>query len=602
MRRLLITNGSKLLPIIFLMLISMGAYWNTLSNDFVAGDRQFILRNQNLGDYKTVLQSFTSDYWGKLGGESFIYYRPIAILSHFIDFNLYGLNPAGHHFSNMVFHTIVVLLVYQLFSFLFYPNSLIPLVGAGLFALHPIHTHSVSYVMGRTDMLAALFYIWGLILFIANTHLKKAKIIGACCCYFLSLLCKEIAITLPLILVLHWFFWPSEQNPRKNCGFIFPFLALCVTLALYLLIRVLVVGISAQEGAILSWYSYWQRIGMVFITYGFYVWKLFFPLRLCYYSNLIVPGSWGEAFSSYFFWAGIFFGLSFLLSIKGSPWLSFALGWIGLTLLPVVNIMPIPTMAKENFLYIPSIGFCLLISIFIKNRWAEVKTYPRMYKKFLPIILILMCLLYTAVLIRRNSDYKDPITFLMSTLRNMTPVPPQEFENTSFFEGVKNFYVTYKNLGILYQEQRQWKKSAWAFENALRYTPSYFNPEYAAAVKLSLGKVYEKIGKFEEALQILLEARHIYSKQSTIDNLLGVVSIKLGQKEQAELYFKSAIEKDDTYALAHYNLGLLYMGIQKTHKGSEALREAARLNAHYKETLYRYGIPSDEGEDGDRND
>ena len=63
----------KLTSLIFLTLISMGVYWNTLPNDFVAGDRQFILRNQHIGSFDTVKNAFTSDYWGKLGGESFIY-------------------------------------------------------------------------------------------------------------------------------------------------------------------------------------------------------------------------------------------------------------------------------------------------------------------------------------------------------------------------------------------------------------------------------------------------------------------------------------------------------------------------------------------------
>jgi hypothetical protein len=84
-----------------LILLAAGVYWNTIPNDFVAGDRQFILRNKHIGEFNTVLNSFTSDYWGKLGGESFIYYRPLVILTHFIDFTLYGLNPAGHHLSNI---------------------------------------------------------------------------------------------------------------------------------------------------------------------------------------------------------------------------------------------------------------------------------------------------------------------------------------------------------------------------------------------------------------------------------------------------------------------------------------------------------------------
>ena len=108
-------NRLKLLFVIFLTLISLGVYWNTLPNDFVAGDRQFILRNTTLDDYHTIFHSFISDYWKNLRGEPFIYYRPLTILSHYIDYKLYGLLPAGHHFSNMIFHTLVTLLVYQLF-------------------------------------------------------------------------------------------------------------------------------------------------------------------------------------------------------------------------------------------------------------------------------------------------------------------------------------------------------------------------------------------------------------------------------------------------------------------------------------------------------
>ena len=582
---------------IFLTLISMGVYWNTLSNDFVAGDRQFILRNPHLGNYKAVLHSFTSDYWKNLGGESFIYYRPITIFSHFIDFKLYGFHPAGHHFSNMVFHTIVTLQVYQLLSYLFSSNPWSALVGAGLFALHPIHTHSVSYVMGRTDILAALFYLWGLILLIGTNHheerhRKTWKIVGACFCFLLSLLCKEIAITLPAIFFIYRFCWPSEHYPWKNSDFWIPFLSLCLTLALYLLIRSVAVGISVPEGAITSLYSLWQRVCLAFITYGFYFWKLFLPLHLCYYCNIVIPASWGEALSSPLFWVGLTWTLSFPLSIKWTPKLSFALGWIVLTLLPVINIIPIATLAKENFLYLPSIGFCLLLSMVITNWWWKVKSLERRHRTLFFIPFILIGTFYTGVTMRRNTDYKDPVIFLESTLKKMTPVPPLQNEDARFFEGVKNFYTTYKNLGILYQEQEQWEKSAQSFENALKFTPSYCSPEYATTGSVLLGTVYEKMGELEKAFHILLEARSITSQPSKVDNLLGVISIKLEKKEQAEFYLKRAIQEDDTYALAHYNLGVLYMETHLPQKGSEELLKAARLNPNYIKILSRYGLSS----------
>ena len=573
----------------------MGVYWNTLPNDFVAGDRQFILRNPHLGNYQTVLHSFTSDYWGKLGGESFIYYRPITILSHFIDFNLYGLNPAGHHFSNMVFHTIVTLLVYQLFFFLFSSNSWIALVGASLFALHPIHTHSVSYVMGRTDVLATLFYLSGLNLLIGtkhqkNGHIKGWKIAGACVCYFLSLLCKEMAITLPVIFFIYWFLWPSEQRSWKSLAFWTPFFFLFLTLIPYLLLRVIAVGLSNQEGAIFTWFSLWQKGCMVLITYGFYLGKLMYPLRLCYYSNLVVPGSWGEVISSPLFWGGIFLLLVLFLSVKSAPRVCFALGWIVCTLLPVLNIIPIPHLAKENFLYIPSIGFSLLFAMIIKTGWCGKGNLYRIYRPLLFLLCTLLTIFYTGATLKRNTDYNNPVIFLENTLRDMTPVSSLHNEDVRFYEGVKNFYVTHKNLGVLYQERGQWKKSVQAFENALKFTPSYFSSEYTATVKIKLGTVYDNMGYLEKASQILQEARHIASKPSKVDNLLGVIAIKSGEKEQAEFYFMRAIQEDETYAAAHYNLGLLYLEINLPQKGIEELRKAARLSPHYKKILSNYNL------------
>jgi len=552
----------KLSSIIFLTLISMGVYWNTLPNEFVAGDRQFILRNPQIGNFETVKNAFTADYWGKLGGETFIYYRPVTIFSHFIDFTLYGLNPVGHHFSNMVFHTIVTLLVFQLFLYLCTPRLLIPLIGASLFALHPIHTHSVSYVMGRTDILAALFFLCGFILLIRTTghqeqRYRMIKIVGACFCYLVALLCKEIAVTLPLIFILYWFSCSSNQPSWKDSRFTIPCLSLCGTLVLYLILRGLAVSLISSEGAIPSWYSLWQRGCLVVITCGFYLQKILFPLRLCYYSNLAVPNSWQAVVQSSFFWTGIFGIVSFAISLKYASRLSFALGWIGITLLPVLNIILIPTLAKENFLYIPSIGFCLLLCLLMHSLANEARDTHRRFLRVSITASIVLGILFSGATFQRNKAYREPVTFLENTLKNMTLVPHHLREDVCFFEGVKNFYVTYKNLGILYQERGQWDQSAQAFENALQFTPSYFSPPYKATVRVSLGGVYEKIGRLDDASTVLIEARPDAPKPCAVDNLLGIISIKQGEKQRAEFYFKRAIREDERYAPAYYNLELL---------------------------------------------
>ena len=158
---------------------------------------------------------------------------------------------------------------------------------------------------------------------------------------------------------------------------------------------------------------------------------------------------------------------------------------------------------------------------------------------------------------KRNTDYREPITFLESTLDNMSPVPYHSREDICYFEGVKNFFVTYRNLGILYQQCGKLDKSVQAFEDALQFTPSYFDPSYQATIKVSLGQVYKKIGRLEEASTILLEARNDLPKTSVVDNLLGIIASKQGKKQLAEFYFKRAIKEDKQYAPASNNLKVL---------------------------------------------
>jgi tetratricopeptide (TPR) repeat protein len=203
---------------------------------------------------------------------------------------------------------------------------------------------------------------------------------------------------------------------------------------------------------------------------------------------------------------------------------------------------------------------------------------------------ILLGVLYSGATLQRNTAYRDPVTFLESTLENMTPVPPHLREDVCFFEGVKNLYLTYNNLGILYRERGEWDKSAQAFENALRFTPSYFSPHYKATVKVALGGVYIQKGRLDEAFTLLLEARPDTPKPSVADNLLGIIAITLSEKEKAALYFKRALLENKDYAPAHHNLGILYIESDRAQMGIQELMEAARLNPHYTKTLSQYGL------------
>jgi hypothetical protein len=527
-----------------LILLAAVVYWNTLPNDFVAGDRQFILRNKHIGEISTVLNSFTSDYWGKLGGESFMYYRPLVILTHFIDVTLYGLNPAGHHLTNILFHCLVTVTVYLFFLSFLSGKRWPAFAGAALFALHPVHTHSVSYVMGRTDMLATLFYLWSLIL-LANGRksqtaaVAKLPLAVACLCFFCALLCKEIAITLPLTFILYRFCRDAHRFSWKDRSFISPLLGLMATAICYLVMRSFAVGPGAQY-AVLQWYSFSQHVWLVFKTLGFYLVKLLFPVQLCYYSNIVVPGSFSEVLSSPLTWTSILFLAATAASLQRFRILGFALGWLLLTLLPVLNIVMLPALAKENYLYLPSIGFCLGFAVIVDRAMQARSIRSAGYRRVALCGTMLIALFFTAGTINRNHDYKTPLSFLQSTVKTMNPVPFSHREDPRFFEPVKNFYTTFKNLGIIYQERNQPEQAILAFTSALGYTPVYFSTYYVTSVKVLLANSLVQTGRLEEATLLLKEARPFVENPVKVDNRLGMILRQLGHNSETEVCVNQA--------------------------------------------------------------
>ncbi len=124
-------------------------------------------------------------------------------------------------------------------------------------------------------------------------------------------------------------------------------------------------GMSSDQSVPAGWYTVPQKTGLIIHTLGFYLQKLLFPLQLSYYSNMVVPGSWQETVASPFFVTCIVWLITFAVSLRYCRTLSFALVWIAITLLPVLNIVMLPALAKENYLYLPSIGFCLIFAVII---------------------------------------------------------------------------------------------------------------------------------------------------------------------------------------------------------------------------------------------
>ena len=203
-------------------------------------------------------------------------------------------------------------------------------------------------------------------------------------------------------------------------------------------------------------------------------------------------------------------------------------------------------------------------------------------------ITLCICILYAAGTINRNRDFKSPLVFLEDTVKTMPPLAAGDRTDPRFFEPVKNFYTTYKNLGIIYYTQYQWDNAIHAFRSALEFTPFYLSRHYRTSVQVLLAVCLERSGKPEEAMTMLRNARPFAENPAAIDNRMGMIAGNLGNDSEAERYFRRALRADTACAAAHYNLGILYIKCRSQQKGLEELVIASRLNPKYLTALDRY--------------
>ena len=158
-------NGDPL-AVLFLVLLAALPYLNTLTNAFVYDDRQQVLENPYIHSFRYLGRIFGSTVWTFEGAQGATnYYRPLMTFAYLLAYKAFGLIPFGFHLMNLALHIAVVLLVFAVAERLF-RDRLLSLVAAGLFALHPIHTESVAWIAGITDLELSVFFLLTFLLYL----------------------------------------------------------------------------------------------------------------------------------------------------------------------------------------------------------------------------------------------------------------------------------------------------------------------------------------------------------------------------------------------------------------------------------------------------
>ena len=198
---------------VLIALATLLLYWPATRNGFVnMDDNDYIIDNVHVTSGLTwagIGWAFTHSYASN--------WHPLTWISHMLDCQLYGLNPAGHHLTSILLHIANSLLVFLLFRRMtgsLWRSAFV----AAFFAWHPLHVESVAWASERKDVLSTLFWLLTMIFYVRYAQASQAvqprarRFYGlALLCFVLGLMSKAMLVTLPFVLLL-LDYWPLRRT------------------------------------------------------------------------------------------------------------------------------------------------------------------------------------------------------------------------------------------------------------------------------------------------------------------------------------------------------------------------------------------------------
>ncbi len=551
-----------------LILASAGVYFQTLSFEFAGDDQGQIQMAQSRFTWDQVPGYFATDVWSYTQRQSSNYYRPVFLVWLMLNYQAFGLSPAGWHATTVGIHVVVTLLLFFLAKRLSGDAALAG-IGALWFGVHPVHLEGVAWVSGVTEPLFASLALGTILCYIraqgggleparsfssavdgeaeVSRGLKPAPQnqrflwrSAAVLLFALAIFAKETAVIVPLILfAYHWLFVKGKKPLREGLLSIVPYLQLLVV---YIGARVVALGTFARSAA------HWPFRVLVYTIPSavcFYVRELFWPVRTALFHDVYPIVSWRDFVIPALLCAAIAIALIWIWRRGGSN--AFFAALLVVPLLPVLRIsvfQPID-FVHDRYLYLPSAGFCLLLA-------ATVRRLP------FPVLQMAMTAALAIgagyVTMRDAPSWKSEESLTRRSLENAP----------------RNIIAQQEYIGMLVVRER-YAEAEPMLTKQLAVDPKEEGLLYARAV------CYIKLARWMDAkrdLELILQNDPVYPHAHL---LLGMAQMELGDMDSGEAEMRRAIELrprvSAQYSAYHQTLGEL---LERKGDLQGALREYER--------------------------
>lgn len=431
-------------------------------------------------------------------------WHPLTIISHMIDCQIFGLKPGGHHFTNVLLHTVAAVLLFAWLN------------GAGgsiwrsafvtaLFAIHPLRVESVSWIAERKDVLSAVFFFLTLLTYVRYTRARTAaRYVTMSILLVCGLMSKPMLVTTPVILLL-LDYWPLQRltdlkSLRQRVIEKLPLFALSIASS------ILTYVLQEQSMSSIPQLPFAWRLENAIVSYLIYIGQVFWPANLAVF--------YPHPEDSLTLWQVVLAAVLLICvtwviySLRRTrPYLLVGWLWYLVMLLPVIGIVEVGLQGHaDRYTYLPHIG------IFISLIWlfADLATSLRVRKEIPAAVSAIVVVGFAACSWKQTTYWRNSATLWIHTMAV-----------------TENNDVALANFADWFAERGQLDEALSYFQRALDIRSQMSGHEH---YNLSLANIHTN---------------------------MGVALVHKDRVEEAVAHFQRALELQPNYPDAHYNLGVI---------------------------------------------
>jgi tetratricopeptide (TPR) repeat protein len=605
-------RDAAILYVLVMIVLILVVYWPVQNYDFVNYDDHGYVTSNNIVQagfvFNSVQEAFSKNYLGN--------WHPLTMLSHMLDWQLFGLSAGGHHWTNVIIHILNMILLFLLFNKLtgaMWRSAFI----AALFAIHPVNVESVTWISERKNVLSTFFWIITIMFYVWYARFPNWKrYLAVAIGFALGLMSKPMLVTLPFTLLL-LDYWPLdrmkikkqlEDQTNETTGdtlrkerILFLVLEKVPLFILSAFFSYIVLLAQKNAGACLSLQSFplSYRLGNAVISYVLYITKMFWPFDLAALYPLNYNMFLWQIVLSAVLLIVVTISVSVCAYLRKLPYLLMGWLWYLGTLVPVIGIIQVGDQAMaDRYAYVPFIG------LFIMLTWGAFDILKRYFSSKTTLIIALSIIVGLTIVAKRQVQYwQNTLTLFdhaLDVTRNNSVAHSivagellmQNKVSEAMIHCKKALLLIPNNYNALVREAKAYdllgenNEAIDALRLAIRVHPEHAKAHNDLCILfLKAGKVQDAMKEYKKAVELNLNKDNL-----ELHNNFGNILATQGHYDEAIIQYNQALLIQPHDAVVHFNLALILLRQGKTDDALNHLREVIRLQpdnakAHYQLAL-----------------